>query len=54
MTIFFLHEMQAALETGESVLTFAFAAVALELAFRSQQLQPFGFTQDRQNSRAKS
>lgn len=37
---------QAALVAGESMLTFAFAAVALELAFRNNQLQPFGFTTD--------
>ena len=35
--------LQAALVSGESMLTFAFAAVALELAFRNGKLKPFGF-----------
>jgi len=39
-----LDALQAALIAGESMLTFAFAAVALEAAFRNGQLQPFGFT----------
>ncbi|DBB15201.1 hypothetical protein WJX82_004677 [Trebouxia sp. C0006] len=34
---------QAALVAGESMLTFAFAAVALETAFQNGQLKPFGF-----------
>jgi len=35
--------VQAALVAGESMLTFAFAAVALETAFQNGQLKPFGF-----------
>lgn len=35
--------MQAAVVAGESMLTFGFAAVALELAFRNGKLKPFGF-----------
>ncbi|KAL3158063.1 hypothetical protein ABBQ32_011672 [Trebouxia sp. C0010 RCD-2024] len=34
---------QAAVVAGESMLTFGFAAVALELAFRNGKLKPFGF-----------
>lgn len=43
--VFNMHcNLQAALVGGESMLTFGFAAVALELAFRSGQLKPFGFS----------
>ncbi len=35
--------VQAALVAGESMLTFAFAAVALETAFQNGHLKPFGF-----------
>ena len=34
--------MQAALVTGESMLSFGFAAVALEIAFAKGWLLPFG------------
>jgi len=34
--------VQAALVAGESMLTFAFAAVALEAAFQNGHLKPFG------------
>lgn len=35
--------LQAAVVAGESMLTFGFASVALELAFRNGKLKPFGF-----------